>query len=67
MCCGNRGHHGSRGHSRSHSCCGHASSHCGQRFYTKEEQIAQLEQIHAELQQEATAVQEHISALRERT
>jgi hypothetical protein len=75
MSCEHGGHHG--GHRRGHHGCGCGCGHhhgdscgCGQhnhfqrRFWTKEEQIAQLELYLENLQEEAKAVQERIAAMK---
>jgi hypothetical protein len=58
MCCGTKRHHG--------GFCGCAGySHFGCRFLTKDEKATWLEQYLESLQEEAKAVEERITALKE--
>lgn len=67
MCCGSKGHPGAGhwGHHHGGLCgCG-GPSHCGSRFWTKEEGIAWLEQYLKDLGEEAKAIEERLAELKE--
>ncbi len=62
MCCEHEGHHG--GHHHGGCGCGCGCSTSGPAFWTKAEKIARLEQVLADLQEEAKAVEARIAALK---
>jgi len=64
MCCGTESHHGWGRHHSGFCGCG-VSFHCGPRFLTKEEKTAWLERYLEGLREEAKAVEERITALKE--
>jgi hypothetical protein len=68
MCCESEGHHGAHHHGAHHhggGCgCGCGCSTSGPAFWTKAEKIARLEEVLADLQSEAKAVEARIAALK---
>ncbi len=62
MCCESEGHHS--GHHHGGCGCGCGCSTSGPAFWTKAEKIARLEQVLADLQEEAKAVEARIAALK---
>jgi hypothetical protein len=63
MCCEPEGHHGAHHHGGGCGCgCGCSTS--GPVFWTKAEKIARLEEVLADLQAEAKAVEARIAALK---